>query len=253
MFSGISTNTRLVYNTAVNSFTSFRKLYSLPLKWPIPQNHLIWFITYCFEKAYSPRTITTYISGLAFYHKINEWYNITDVFIVRKILEGCRRKRSCTDNRAPISLLMLEEICRILPTVTFSEFETGLFKALFTLAYFGLFRVSELVFTQTTNRAVQINDVKIGRDNTSCSICLHVFKNNQLGQPVMLRIPCEENKLICPVCNLKAYIAQRPNVKGQLFSHANSGPVTRYQFSAVLKKCIRNSSFKCQEVKTHSF
>jgi len=63
---GVSRNTQLAYKTAVQTFSRFRDLYGLALVWPIPQSHIVMFIAYCFEKSYSPSSITTYMSGLSF-------------------------------------------------------------------------------------------------------------------------------------------------------------------------------------------
>ena len=138
VLAGISNNTRLAYNTAIQSFNTFRNLYALPQVWPCPESHVVMFMTYCFEKAYSPTSIASYISGLSCFHKINGWYSIADVFVVRKLLQGCRRLRSVVDNRAPITVLMLRHICTIMPAITYNSYEAVLFKALFTVAFFRL-------------------------------------------------------------------------------------------------------------------
>lgn len=245
-------NTRKAYDTAVNSFNDFRILYKIPVTWPIPKEQIIWFISYCFEKMYSPKTITSYISGLSFYHKINGWYNISDLFIIRKLLEGCRRMRPSVDCRAPISIKMLQNLCTLLSSVTFNEYEATLFKALFTTAYFGMFRVGELTVTGSKG-CVDVDNVSIRRDGKLVSICLKYTKTNQYGNPIIVRIPCEENDIICPVCNMKNFLAVRPKVQGPLFVHSNMKGVTRYQFAAVLKKCVEKSQFNSHAIKTHSF
>ena len=73
--------------------------------------------------------------------------------MVREIIEGCRRARPSVDNRAPITISILREICNVLPVITHNEFD--FFKAIFTSAYFGLFRISELVVTRTANAAIK--------------------------------------------------------------------------------------------------
>ena len=67
--------------------------------------------------------------------------------MIKKMLEGCRRLRQRKDVRVPITLSILTRICQQLPFVTYSRYETLLFQAVYSLAYFGLFRVSELVVT----------------------------------------------------------------------------------------------------------
>jgi len=211
------------------------------------------FVGYCFEKSYSSSTITSYISGLSFYHRINGWYSFSDVFIIRKLIQGCRRLRPVVDQRAPITISMLCSICKVLPGVANNTFESALFKAIFSIAFFGLFRVSELVFTDNGNRSLQSEDVYLDKDKKHVSLCLRVSKNNQYGNPIHMKLPCESDISICPVCNLKVYMQLRPQMPGQLFVHENKKLVTRYQFSAVLKKCLQQSGFKVDIYKSHSF
>jgi len=108
-------------------------------------------------------------------------------------------------------------------------------KPFFSIAFFGLFRVSELVFTDNGNRSLQSEDVYLDKDKKHALLCLRVSKNNQYGNPIHMKLPCESDISICPVCNLKVYMQLRPQMPGQLFVHENKKLVTRYQFSAVLK------------------
>jgi len=157
-------------------------LYGLALVWPIPQSHIVMFIAYCFEKSYSPSSITTYISELSLFHKINGWYSISDVFVVSTILQGCRRLRPVVDEWAPITLSMLQQICAAVPVVSNSIFESRLFKALFSVAYFGLFRVSELVFTNNGNRSISVVDIRFDSDQKHVVLCHRTSKTNQIGK-----------------------------------------------------------------------
>jgi len=211
------------------------------------------FMTYCFEKAYSPTSIASYISGLSFFHKINGWYSIADVFVVRKLLQGCRRLRPVVDKRAPITVSMLRQICTIMPTITYTYYETVLFKALFTVAFFGLFRVGELVDTTSGNAPIMVDSTQINLAKTHVSLVLKVTKNNQYGHPMCIKLPCESEKLICPVNNLGIFLAMRPRSNGNLFIHENMQSVTRCQFSSVLNKVLSQLGFNCKVYKTHSF
>lgn len=252
---GVARNTTLTYKTALNSFDSFRRQYGLPLCWPANLEQIIWFVTYCFEKGLSPKTITTYIAGLSFYHKLRNWSDISEIFVIKKLLEGCRRSRSSIDLRRPISINMLAELVNILSRVCYSSYETKLFSAIFLLAYFGLFRVSELVETRGchADRALQSYDVKFGVDKKSINVSIRSHKTKQTGLPTVLRIPCESNSALCPVCSLREFCAIRPLFTGPLFCHINRQPVTRTQFSGVLDKCVKKSSFNCGLYKSHSF
>lgn len=250
---GIARNTAATYRTAINSFNSFRVLYKLPNLWPLSIKDVSLFIAYCFEKAFSAKSISTYISGLAFVHKINNWYDINQSFVVKKLLEGCHRSRPSFDRRAPITFNMLQKICSLTQSVCFNEYESVMFKSMFSLAFFGLFRVGELTTSRYQPSALNCNDVIFAYDNKAVQITMRHFKTNQRGKPVILKIPCEDTDLICPVCTLRNYLQSRTPGVGPLFIHMNGSPVTRYQFSAVLKKCIDRAGFSSSHFRTHSF
>ncbi|XP_053404631.1 uncharacterized protein LOC123552767 isoform X1 [Mercenaria mercenaria] len=251
----LSANTLGTYRTALVTFQDFCSVYKLKLQWPITQNQVILFISFCFEKGLSPNTISTYVAGITYYNKLNEGSDFGEVFIIRKLLEGCRRSRKRRDLRAPVTLKILTEICSLLPIICYDVFESKLFKAMFVLAYFGMFRVSELVVTNQLelNRPVQYQDVTFQSDNTQLTIVLRMSKTNHSNAPTTIRIKCENNDKLCPVCALNDYIVVRPKIIGPLFIHANMKPVTRCQFSGVLSKCLCSSSFASEKIRSHSF
>ena len=117
LHSGIATNSQLTYKTSVNMFEKFRFLYHLSNLWPIPIRHVILFMAFCFEKGLSPKTISTYVAGLNYYHKLSDFYDFKDIFIVHKLLEGCRRSRITFDNLAPLTMRILVSVCDLLPSV----------------------------------------------------------------------------------------------------------------------------------------
>lgn len=242
----------MTYNTGLRSFENFRKLYYLSEVWPIPSEHIILFMTFCFEKGFSPKTITTYIASLNYYHKLHRYYDINRVFIVSKLLEGCRRNRVVRDKRAPVTKSILTAICQVLPQVCYDTYETCIFKAIFSVAYFGLFRISELVASSANmlGHPIEHTDVSI-RDDKYAVIRLRHFKTNQRGNAVLLKIPRETGP-ICPVVQLSNFLTVRPTVSGLFFCHANQSPVTRSQVSAVLNKCIIKLGFTGM-YRSHSF
>jgi hypothetical protein len=187
----------------------FRSAYQLPPLWPIPSQHVVLFIAYSFEKGKSAATISTYVAGLNYFHKLQGFYNIYDVFVVSKLLEGCRRCRISRDNRAPITKSTLKVICSLLPRICYNDFEVKLFQALFTLAYFGLFRVSELVTPSKTqiHRVILLSDLSI-IDNRYIIIRLHYLKTNQTGKELKLKIPMDEIS-VCPVNALQHFLKSK--------------------------------------------
>ena len=143
----LASYSKMVYENALLAFKPFRQNYNFPYAWPAPVEHVILFISYCFDLGYSPSTITSYISGVGFYHKLRNMKDPTAAFIIKKMLEGCKRSRPRKDVRAPITEAILQKICLILPNICYSPYENYLFRAAYLTAYFGLLRVSEIVFT----------------------------------------------------------------------------------------------------------
>ena len=249
----ISENSANAYSTAINCFNSFRAVYSLPNDWPAPLNQLILFIAYCFEKNYAPSTVILYMSGISFVHKIKGFYNPSENFVIRKMLEGCKRLRHRKDYRAPISMTILKKIIATLKHICYSDYETVLFTAAFYLAYFGLFRVSELVIcsNKAKGRALTKENVIFDRKDNSVIICIRVSKTNQAGRPVFVRIPSNDESKVC-IESLKKYTSIRSLRSEQFFCHSNGLPLTRYQFSTILSKACRHAGLSSNHL-THSF
>ena len=225
-------------------------------EWPARQHHVVLFITHCFESGLSPNSIATYIAGISYFHKLNNWGKLSDMFVVAKMLEGCHRLRQVKDLRAPITQPVLAAICEALNSVCSNEFETLLFSSLYTLAYFGLFRVSELVSPSRSQigSPLQQSDVKYNSDKHSLVITLRATKTNQRAIPIQIKLPEENNAYnLCPVRAIQNYLTVRPLTGGPFFCHVDGSPVTRYQFSAVLNKSLRLTKFDLGHFKTHSF
>lgn len=252
--SGLASNSLSTYRTSVNMFEKFRLSFKMLSQWPIPINHVILFMAFCFEKGHSPKTITTYIAGLNYYHKLYGFYDINNVFMVNKLLEGCRRNRITNDCRAPLTIRTLVSVCDSLPSVCYNIYENKLFESLFTLAYYGLFRVSELVTSSgmQAENVLSLSDLTFVGQKEYAVIKLRHFKTNQRGTPVLLKIPRETGDL-CPVNALFEFVSIRPRSKGPLFCHADGSPVTRTQFSAVLTKCVNQSNLSDAHFTSHSF
>ena len=82
---------------------------------------------------------------------------------------------------------------------------------------------------------------------------LKVTKTNQLGPSTILKIPYEQDENVCPVSAVNEFCSVRPVGDGPFFCHTNGSPITRYQFSWVLAKCIRRVCPGCSNIKSHSF
>ena len=100
----ISINTRRMYQMSLDTFTNFRESMALCDMWPIPLDHITNFIAYLSLNGFSPSTVKSYTSGLNFFHKLRNYGDITEAFVVHKMLTGMMRSKSKSkDSRLPTS------------------------------------------------------------------------------------------------------------------------------------------------------
>ena len=249
-------NTFDTYRTGLQCFENFRTEHRLPLLWPPPVSHVTMFIAFLSLNNKSPKTAACYIAAINFRCKFYKNVDISQNFIVKKMLEGMKRSKHSKDARLPITLEILNKILNRLPVVCTSPYEALLFSAAFSMAYHGFFRVGEIVFTKLgqEHKILGVSDVKIRTINNSRVINVYIAfsKTDQEGKGTLICIQ-GNNTAACPVLLLQRYLLQRPNVNGALFCHTNGKPVTRYQFSAVLRKALVSAGMQSDNFKSHSF
>ena len=197
------------------------------------------------------------MSGISFQHKVNDLYDPTKSFVVKKLLEGCKRIRRSNDIRAPITTTVLGKIISILPQICISPYEAQLFRAAYLLAYFGLMRVSELVYTNALHavRPLFYSDITITSGAEAMLISIRVSKTNQRGPATTIRIPRLCNNDLCPVKAMQNFLKLRPSGSQHqyLLCHSNGSPLTRSQFSGVLVKSVRALGLPTHIYTPHSF
>lgn len=254
MRASLAINTQMAYKNAISAFNKFRSHHNLGCQWPAAVIHVQYFISSCFERGFSPATISSYCSGISFFHKINNLSDPTSTFIIQKMLEGCRRSRKHHDNRAPISKETLNKICSKLPQICSNQYETLLFTAAFTLAYYGLLRVSELVYTDPMHkdRPLQLSDVSYDTKNKTLILQIRKSKTDQAGKACKLTIHPADKGSICCINSVLLFMGVRPKIEGILLCHQNRDHLTRYQFTSILTKCISKLGVSTELIKSHS-
>ena len=125
--------------------------------------------------------------------------DITQKFVVRKILEGIKRSRP---KQKDMRLLIIRELLKVilssLTTVCKSSYEVNLFKAAFSLAFHGLFRVGELTVSNGMCRHVLLmSNLSILNNHLKVDILLitnrsvwkgHYYVNTVSNRPVNLSV-----------------------------------------------------------------
>ncbi|WAR27705.1 hypothetical protein MAR_013409 [Mya arenaria] len=72
-----------------------------------------------------------------------------------------------------------------------------------------------------------------------CTLLIRCSKTDQYGNSVSLIFTQTSDSTLCPLLAVKLYLSVRPNIDGPLFCHFSWGPLTKYQFRAMLMKCLK--------------
>ncbi len=251
----IAVNTKNVYKSGLKLFKEFLYRHNLTFTLPFSLDHVLNFILYMSKLQYAHKTIVSYVESLSFILKCNSYVDVTKHFLIKKLLEGHRRYRPCKDSRLPVTIGLLSRLLHILPSTCTNLYEANLFRAMFTLAFWGLLRVSE--FTQSRNkdldRVISITDVRLDHSKKIVILVVRWSKTDQRGLSVTLRIGAQRQELICPYASLSCFLGIRPSISGPLFVHFDRSPVTRYQFSKVLEKALLLINGDNKRILSHSF
>lgn len=252
-----SVNTNKLYATGIASFETFRLEYGLDPIWPRPLTHVTTFIAYLSLKNKAYNTVNCYISAINFKCKLQSSQQFSQNFLVQKMLEGLKRSKKSKDARLPISEKLLFRIINNLKFICCSKYEADLFASAFSVAFYGLLRVGELVLNKTwqAHQVIGIENISLKYDGETevAEICLPFSKTDQYGIGTTIKI-VQTNSSCCPLKLLKEYLHQRPCIKGQLYIHFGGRPVTRYQFASILNKSLQSLGIKDSSAfRTHSF
>ncbi|XP_070197283.1 uncharacterized protein [Littorina saxatilis] len=228
----------------------------MPLSWPASEKDIAHFVAHLslLGRVYS--TVRTYLSGISSKHKLNGWSDPTEAFLVKKLLKGLARLTSKKDSRFPITFNRLKQIVAILPVIYSSSYEAVMYKAAFTVAFFGFLRISEIVGQEGSLHGgrlpLQLNQINL--NNISLQLWLHASKTDQSGQGCyanMTRVG--DSPDVCPVLAMQHFLVARPNMLDSLFIHFDGSCLTRYKFQAVLKKATHTLGWGAAGFSSHSF
>ena len=251
-------SSRASYTRAVDFFMEFLKSHFQHSRLPASVQHVTAFIAFLSLTGKAPSTIATYISAIAYIHKVNLFHDPTDNFLVRKLIEGAKRSRvTSKDNRRPITFELLVKLINAVSHVTRDAYEAALFKAAFSLAFFAFLRVGEFTAKtrhSSTNFILLIQDIRLTQGGLYVTI--RHAKNNQHNVPITMEIKALSRNLTayCPVAIMSEYLHRRPaGGNDPLFVHFDSSPLTRFQFQSVLKKAVLFCDIEPSLYKSHSF
>lgn len=210
------------------------------------------FLGRLLEKGMSPAGIDRQLAGLVFLCKMAGWRDFTKLFVVRQALKGWRKEHASVDWRRPISWEILKGLVAQLPSLCTSPYEAVLFRTAFVLAFYGALRVGELV-SQTTSQPGGLLEEDVVLVDGEVQVCIRSSKTDQLGRGAWLSLFSLPGCSSCPVQATREYMAVRQGKGGAFLRHEDGSSLSRYQFVAVVRKCLGAMGLSPGEYGAHSF
>lgn len=190
------------------------------------------------------------LSGLSFHFKLRGWVDSTKHFVFTQALRGWKKERVTKDTRRPVSYSLLVRLLDSTGRQCVSPYEGALFRACFSLAFFGALRVGELVPpSRTREGGLRGDDVILA--NGSLRVRIRKSKTDHFGRGEWLPL----HSVVGPACPVRAvseYLQLRPPGSSFLV-HSDGSPVTRFQFQSVFKRCLQAAGVPPGDFGTHSF
>ena len=244
-----------MFEVGLRQFKQFRIDIGSPYpEGPASQLEINRFISHLSISGKAPSTINSYVCAISTWHKNNEWTDYCSSHKVKRALKGTGRGKSNPDTREPITPTILGKIMGATSLICSSYYEMSLFKCIFSLAFFGLFRIGELVCDNKWLPLIKVLHLKdIAFKENDIKVTVRFSKTDQTGKSSSAILKGKKGSLLCPVQATKNYIAKRGVHAGPLFCHSDGSFLSRYQFNKVLELTLQFCKIDTSNIKSHSF
>ena len=199
----------------------------------------------------------SYLSAISYVHKLKGLRDPTKSFLIQKLLTALSRQRAA-DVRLPVTKPVLHQLVRSLDFTNSSAWQRSLFGTIFLVAFYGLFRIGELVVKSTHlgSSVVQYHSLTFLTCNGLphiAKISISEYKHNPSKRPFHILLAREDVPSLCPVTALLQYTRLRGDRSGPLFCNADFSPVSLHQFNTELQRCLTYCGLDLSRYKSHSF
>ncbi|KFV61040.1 hypothetical protein N307_00068, partial [Dryobates pubescens] len=194
-----------------------------------------------------------YVEGLSFISRmVNHPDPLHDPVIRHMISTLKERTDPANDGYAPVTVEVLRSLLGTLESVCSSPYECMLFRAMFTVAFFGALRIEEMVANHQDTaqpELLYLSDLHF----TEGSANLRVHASHRGQESNLIRLGLSREMWICPVEALRTYVAARPAGEGPLFVHLDSRAVTKTHFLTVFRHALAVVGLPPKQYGVHSF
>ena len=262
-------STRENYYAVWKSFNRFfLRLDCKPTSW---EKRLTLFVGHLINCNRKSSTIRSYISAIKAVLTNGRIKFKLDESLLAALTQACKLKNDRVQTRLPITKDIMHSLLDKVEESfkTPQPYLTSLYRAMISVAYYGLFRIGEIT---SSPHVVKAADVKIGTNKDKLMFTLHTSKTHGLGnKPQIVKISSSVEKKkhknknfrkvdavekYCPFRILSDYLRRRKpyiNESEQFFIFKDRTPVRPEAFRKLLtklfKKLKRNPKLYC----SHAF
>ena len=243
------TSTEKNYFGIWRNFNNFVvKLDKKPHTW---EERICLFAAYLVDGGIQSSTLKSYYSAIKAVLRNDGYYVDDNKVLLTSLAKACRLVNDKVQMRLPISKPLLE----LLLFEVQRKFENKqpyleiLYKTIFLLAYYGLFRIGELT---SGTHPIKAADVHIAQNKDKILLILYSSKTHgRESRPQKVKIAATKNgisnKFFCPFKTSREYLALRGNYKNKsepFFIFRDRQPVTPPHVREILKFTLKEIKFE---------
>ena len=228
----------MYYKIWKNCNRFFLRLAAKPSNW---EDRLTLYVGYIISENRKSTTIRSYISAIKAVLQNGGVRLKQDEVLLASLTRACGLKNDTIQMKLPIGKGLLGILVKAVPRIfeTEQQFLVILYRAIMLTAYYGLFHIGELTYSQ---HVVKAQDVHIGQNKNKLMFILHSSKTHNKGdKPQIIKITSQVVKNItvmaanknnwkhnywCPFKALKDYLTIRStysDANEQFFSFLEMG------------------------------
>ena len=250
---GVRNSTNANYLSVWRHFNRFLiRLDDRPKSW---EDRVALFCAYLIEDGAQSQTVKSYVSGIKAVLKEDGYDWNENKILISSLTRACKVQNDKVKCRFPIKKGLLElilfEIKRVLPGQIYLQI---LYRAIFSIGYYGLMRIGELTESSHTLKACNIH---VGLNKDKIMLVLRSSKTHGLeSYPQKIKIAAlneeqihkqnngnPEQSLFCPFELAREYMEIRGdyvNENENFFIFRDRSNVLGHHARGILKQCIAN-------------
>jgi len=239
----------------LKTWTRFQNFASQTLKTshpPYTSDHIASYVAFLHTQKYAPATICSHLSAISYFHTLANFSDPCDNVIIRRMTLGCKKISKHNDSRLPFLSSHIHKLIIANEQLhANSPYLQALYKAIILLAFFGFFRMGEILpqKSSSSSHVLQIDNISLQPKHIHVQL-LH-YKTQKTDKPLNIHIPAQ--KPHCPLHALSNYINFRGRCPGPLFISSVNDPITLSMFRNVLRNLVIMCDLTPSRFTMHSF